>query len=51
MVGFTGCAEEIAKAAGVAEQTAATEGWLRRMAANGSVTAEFKDSVWIYTIK
>ena len=51
MAGFSGSAEEIAKASGAAESAAAVEGWLRRMAANGSVTAEYKNTQWIYIIK
>ena len=51
MAGFTGSAEDIAKAAGAAESAAAVEGWLRRMAANGGVTAVFSNSTWVYTIK
>ena len=51
MAGFTGSAEDIAKAAGAAESAAAVEGWLRRMAANGGVTAVFTNSTWVYTIK
>ena len=50
MANFTGDAAAIAQAAGVPEQAAAVEGWLRRMAANGAVKAEFNGSVWVYTI-
>ena len=51
LAGFTGDAAAVAAAAGVAEEAAAVEGWLRRMAANGEASAEFNGSVWVYTIK
>ena len=51
LAGFTGDAAAVAEAAGVADDAAAVEGWLRRMAANGEAAAEFNGSVWVYTIK
>ena len=50
MSGFKGDAAAVADKAGVPEQAAAVEGWLRRMAANGGVEAEFDGAVWVYTI-
>ncbi|MBR2373680.1 MAG: glucose-6-phosphate isomerase, partial [Lentisphaeria bacterium] len=47
---FKGSAADIAKAAGVSDQDAAVEGWLRRMAANGELKSEFDGKNWIYTI-
>ena len=51
MAGFKGDAEAFAQAAGVPEQAAAVEGWLRRMAANGGIQAEFNGSVWVYSVR
>ena len=51
MTNFKGDAAAFAQASGVSEQAAAVEGWLRRMAANGDIQAEFDGSVWIYSVK
>ena len=51
MAGFCGNAGEFAAKAGVPEAAAAVEGWLRRMAANGDVAAEYKNGLWVYTIR
>ena len=51
MANFKGDAEAFAQAAGVPEQAAAVEGWLRRMAANGGIQAEFNGSVWVYSVR
>ena len=50
MAGFTGDAAAVAEKAGVPASAAPVEGWLRRMAANGEIKAEFNGSIWIFTI-
>ncbi|MBQ7694187.1 MAG: glucose-6-phosphate isomerase [Lentisphaeria bacterium] len=47
--GFRGTAADFAAKAGVPEQAAETCSWLRRMAANGAVKAEFDGKEWIFS--
>ena len=51
MAGFSGTAEAIAQAADLAEAAASVESWLRRMAANGDVCAEYKENTWVFTVR
>jgi glucose-6-phosphate isomerase len=50
MAGFTGDAAAVAQKAGMPEAAASVESWLRRMAANGGIKAEFNGNAWIFTI-